>query len=126
MKRLFEIVLAALLPLGVTLAFAGTPAQAADEAEEPVHRFLNPQGIPGPVEVRGLAPRLDTIKGKTIYIAVCEAGPQTGPFLEQYLKDTYPDTHWVRIQHNGFGPTNPAEDGELLAKADAVIGGQSW
>ena len=132
MKRLFEIVLMALVSLGLMIAFsappevASAPAQAAGESEEPVYRFLNPQGIPGPVEVQGLAPRLDTIKGKTIYVVVCEAGPQTGPFLERYLKDKYPDTNWVRIQHNGFGPTDPAEDGDLLAKADAVIGGQSW
>ena len=130
MRKLFGIVLLICVITILTLAFvtsqerAGAAAQTA--GEEPVHRFLNPQGIPGPVEVQGLAPRLDTIKGKTIYVVVCEAGPQTGPFLEQYLKDNYPDTNWVRIQHNGFGPTNPTEDGDLLAKADAVIGGQSW
>lgn len=122
MKRLFEIVLMALVPLGLALVHA----PAAEETEEPVYRFLNPQGIPGPVEVQGLAPRLETIKGKTIYVVVCEAGPQTGPFLEKYLKDNYPDTNWIRIQHNGFGPADPAEDGDLLTRADAVIGGQSW
>ena len=132
MKRLFEIVLTAFVSLGLTLAFAAppetasAPAQSAEEPQAPVYRFLNPQGIPGPVEVQGLAPRLDTIKGKTIFVVVCEAGPQTGPFLERYLKKNYPDTNWIRIQHNGFGPTNPAEEGDLLAKADAVIGGQSW
>ena len=122
MKKLFEIVLMVLVLPGLTFA----PAQAAEETEEPVYRFLNPQGIPGPVEVQGLAPRLDTIEGKTIYVVVCEAGPQTGPFLERYLKDSYPDTNWIRIQHNGFGPTDPAAEGKLLAEADAVIGGQSW
>jgi hypothetical protein len=132
MRKLFEIVMMAVVLLGLTIAVAappetaGAPAQAATDPEEPVYRFLNPQGIPGPVEVQGLAPRLDTIKGKTIYVVVCEAGPQTGPFLEKYLKDNYPDTNWIRIQHNGFGPTNPAEEGDLLAKADALIGGQSW
>ena len=132
MKTLFEIVVSAFMSLGLTLALAappetaGAPAQAAGDPEGPVYRFLNPQGIPGPVEVQGLAPRLDTIEGKTIYIVVCEAGPQTGPFLEQYLKDKYPDTNWIRIQHNGFGPTDPVTEGKLLAEADAVIGGQSW
>jgi hypothetical protein len=116
----------------LTLAFTaprektGAIAQTAGGPGEPVYRFLNPQGIPGPVEVQGLAPRLDTIRGKTIYVEVCEAGPQTGPFLEQYLKSNYPDTNWIRIQHNGFGPTDPKTEGDLLAKADAVIGGQSW
>ena len=88
------------------------------------YNFLNPVGIPGPIDVQGLAPRLDTIEGKTIYVIVCEAGPQTGPFLYQYLVDNYPDTNWVHIQHNGFGPSTP--DPEVLENAEAVIGGQSW
>jgi hypothetical protein len=135
MKKLFAIFLMVFAVTWLTTGIAAPPEQAdaarsskrnAGEASEPVYRFLNPQGIPGPVEVQGLAPRLDTIKGKTIYVVVCEAGPQTGPFLENYLKKDYPDTNWIRIQHNGFGPTDPAEDGDLLKKADAVIGGQSW
>ena len=135
MKKPFAISLMVFAVMWLTSGFAAPPEQAgaaaspggvAEEAKEPVYRFLNPQGIPGPVEVQGLAPRLDTIKGKTIYVVVCEAGPQTGPFLEKYLKDKYPDTNWVRIQHNGFGPTDPATDGNLLKEADAVIGGQSW
>jgi hypothetical protein len=88
------------------------------------YKFLNPVGIPGPIEVQGLAPRLTTIVGKTIYVVVCEAGPQTGPFLYDYLVENYKTTNWVHIQHNGFGPTTP--DPEVLDYADALIGGQSW
>jgi hypothetical protein len=137
MRKLFAIVLMALVAIWLTAVYASPPekvseASPAEQAgvsgqpEEPVYRFLNPQGIPGPVEVQGLAPRLDTIAGKTVYVVVCEAGPQTGPFLYRYLKDKYPDTNWVHIQHNGFGPTDPSGDGNLLKEADAVIGGQSW
>ncbi len=134
MKRLFEVALMVLIAMCFTLVFAAPPQQAgkalpakkAVEPKEPVYQFLNPRGIPSPIKVQGLAPRLDTIKGKTIYVVVCEAGPQTGPFLYQYLKDKYPDTNWVRIQHNGFGPTDPATEGNLLKEANAVIGGQSW
>jgi hypothetical protein len=134
MKKLFEIALMVFVTMCLTLVFAAPPQKAgksssatqAGEAKEPIYEFLNPKGNPGPIDVRGLAPRLDTIKGKTIYVVVCEAGPQTGPFLYQYLKDHYPDTNWVRIQHNGFGPTDPATDGNLLKEAKAVIGGQSW
>ena len=134
MKKLFEIVLMALVTACLTFVFAAPPQKAgkpaaatqAGETKEPVYQFLNPKGNPGPIQVRGLAPRLDTIKGKTIYVVVCEAGPQTGPFLYQYLKDHYPDTNWVRVQHNGFGPADPATDGKVLKEAKAVIGGQSW
>jgi hypothetical protein len=134
MRKLFEIVLIAFVAVGLTLVFASppqkaekaSPAKQASVPKEPVYEFLNPKGIPGPIDVQGLAPRLDTIKGKTIYVVVCEAGPQTGPFLHQYLKDKYPDTNWVRVQHNGFGPSDPATDGNVLKEAKAVIGGQSW
>jgi hypothetical protein len=125
MKRLFEIFLVVFAAMWLTLVFAAPP-QKGDAPQEPVYQFLNPKGIPGPINVQGLAPRLDTIKGKTIYVVVCEAGPQTGPFLYQYLKDHYPDTNWVRVQHNGFGPADPAMDGNVLKEAKAVIGGQSW
>ena len=89
MKKLLEIALAAIaalwlasgLPVAAQKAGRGDAPKQARTSKEPVYRFLNPRGIPGPIEVRGLAPRLDTIKGKTIYVVVCEAGPQTGPFL---------------------------------------------
>lgn len=91
---------------------------------EKTYQFLNPAGIPGPIEVQGLVPRLDTIEGKTIIVHVNEAGPQTGPYLYQYLVENYPNTNWVHIQNNGFGPTRPEQ--EVLDNADALIGGQSW
>jgi hypothetical protein len=134
MKKLLEIVLMVLVTICLTLVFAAPPQQAgkaspakqAGVPKEPVYRFLNPKGIPGPINVQGLAPRLDTIKGKTIYVVACEAGPQTGPLLYQYLKGKYPDTNWVHIQHNGYGPTDPKAEGKMLKEANAVIGGQSW
>ena len=134
MRKLFEIVLMVLATVCLRFVFSAPPQQAgkaspakqAGVSKEPVYRFLNPKGIQGPINVQGLAPRLDTIKGKTIYVVACEAGPQTGPFLYQYLKDNYPDTTWVHIQHNGFGPTDPATEGKMLEEADALMGGQSW
>ena len=145
MKKLFEIVLIVLVALCLTFVFAAPPqankaspakqtqkpgeapqAKQTSVSKEPVYEFLNPKGIPGPIKVQALAPRLDTIKGKTIYVVACEAGPQTGPFLYNYLKAHYPDTNWVHVQHNGFGPTDPKTEGEMLQKAQALIGGQSW
>ena len=125
MKKLLGIVLLILIAVCLTLFLSG-PLQKAGAAEEPVYQFLNPKGIPGPIKVQGLAPRLDTIKGKTIYVVACEAGPQTGPLLYRYLEENYPDTNWVHIQHNGMGPANPKTEGDMLQKADGVTGGQSW
>ncbi len=138
MKKLFEIVLMVLVTLCLAIVFAApqadkavpakqpSPAKKAGASNEPVYQFLSPKGIPGPIKVQGLAPRLDTIKGKTIYVVACEAGPQTGPYLYEYLKKNYPDTNWVHVQHNGFGPTDPKTEGEMLQKAQGLIGGQSW
>jgi hypothetical protein len=106
------------------MTFSVVSAASPPVSAGKTYKFLNPAGIPGPIEVQGLAPRLDTIKGKTIYVHVCEAGPQTGPYLHKYLEDKYPDTKWVHIQNNGFGPTRPEQ--EVLDNADALIGGQSW
>jgi hypothetical protein len=131
MKKLFEIAAMVIIAVGLTFAFAAPPQKAgkaspAKKEGEPVYQFLNPKGIQGPIKVQQLAPRLDTIKGKTIYVVACEAGPQTGPYLYQYLKEHHPDTNWVHVQHNGFGPTDPKTEGEMLKKADGLIGGQSW
>lgn len=120
-RKLFFILVSSLL--AVLMTFSVVMAAPPKEVEK-TYKFLNPAGIPGPIEVQGLAPRLDTIEGKTIYVHVCEAGPQTGPYLYQYLVDNYPKTNWVHIQNNGFGPTRPEQ--EVLDNADALIGGQSW
>ena len=38
------------------------------------YKCLNPVGIQGPIEVKSLAPRLDTIEGKTIYVCINAGG----------------------------------------------------
>jgi len=127
-KKHFILLVSSLLAvlMAFSVVMAAPPEHAGKQVVEveKTYKFLNPKGIPGPIEVQGLAPRLDTIEGKTIYLHICEAGPQTGPFLYQYLVENYPNTNWVHIQNNGFGPTMPEQ--EVLDNADALIGGQSW
>lgn len=44
------------------------PAQAASKAADPIITVLNPLGTPPPLELKAMAPRLNTIEGKTLYI----------------------------------------------------------
>lgn len=84
------------------------------------------------LDVSALAPRLDSLNGKT----VCQLwdylfrGDEIFPMLEEALKARYPDVRFVR--YDEFGSTHGDEEREILANlparlealgADAVISG---
>ncbi len=101
-----------------------TPTPQIIEVEKE-YSCLNPQGEELPVEISGLAVRLDTLDGKNIYIIQGEADPIIIPALVEVLLEEYPDTNWVYYQpQSGFGPTTV--DAEVRDNADAVIRGISW
>ena len=58
---------------------------------------LNPLGTLPPIELHPLAPRLDTLEGKTIYIVDVKfpASEQFGEELVNILNEQYPKTNWV-------------------------------
>jgi len=92
---------------------------------EKEYRCLNPQGDQLPVEITALAPRLDTIVGKKIYVKQGEADPVIMPALAERLEKDYPDTEWVYYNpESSFGTNTPEAD--VLADADAVIRGIGW
>jgi hypothetical protein len=64
---------------------------------------LNPLGTLPPLKLYSMAPRLDTIDGKTIYIvdAKFPASEQFGEELVKILKETYPGTTWIYRQKKG-------------------------
>ena len=49
------------------------------------YKCLNPVGIQEPIEVKPLAPRLDTIQGKTIYVCINAGGDQDMRGIEFWL-----------------------------------------
>jgi hypothetical protein len=58
---------------------------------------LNPRGIQPPIRLIPMAPRLDSLDGKTIYI-VDTNYPLTEPFVQETQKVMaahYPKTNWV-------------------------------
>jgi hypothetical protein len=83
-------------------------------------------GTPPPIEMREMAPRLDTINGKTIYL-VNTGFPNSGPFMEvmrEWFRDNHPTVNVVVIgSGGGMSNISPAVRQELSEKADAVLFG---
>ena len=91
---------------------------------EKTYRCLNPTGDCIPVDIHPLAPRLDTLEGKTIYVNQGEADPVIMPALYKRLRREFPDTEWRLIETSEFGPNTPEK--AVLDEADAVIRGVCW
>jgi hypothetical protein len=88
------------------------------------YKCLNPLGIQDPVSLYPLAPPLDTIKGKTIYLCINAGGDQdiTIPLLKKLPAD-YPDTEWKVKRQFGFSAELTEEERK---GCDAVIAGVIW
>jgi hypothetical protein len=98
-------------------------AQSKSAAEKIT--VLNPLGTPPPIKLRPMAPRLDTLDGKTIYIV--DDGFVGGDNLlleiQDWFAEKYPKTTVVFKRKGGMA--FDAEDKDLWAeikqKANAVI-----
>lgn len=88
------------------------------------YKCLNPMGIQEPVDQYPLAPRLDKLDGKTIYLCINAGGDQdiTIPLLKK-LPAEYPKVNWKIKRQFGFR----AELNEEERKdCDGVIAGVIW
>ena len=88
------------------------------------YKCLNPVGIQDPVELLPLAPRLDTIDGKTIYVCINAGGDQdiTIPLLKQLPVD-YPNVNWQIKRQFGFSAELTEEE---MKTCDAMVAGVIW
>jgi len=86
-------------------------------------RCINPQGISQPVDTFPLAPRLDTLDGKTIHISITGEPDITLP-LEKKLRADYPNVNWT--QKKTYLPTPVYLTKEEIKTTDAVILAVSW
>ena len=116
-------ILSAVVFVCLLFGFFAVNAQAADE-KKPVITVYNPLGTPPPIKLKAMAPRLDTIRGKTIYI-VNDGYPGSGILLGELtavMKEKYPDTTFVyKDKPGGMGSEDPALWKEMEEKADAMI-----
>lgn len=88
-----------------------------------VYKCLNPVGSREPVETYPLAPRLDTLSGKTIHMSICGEADIWVP-LEKNLKMEYPDVNWTVKKRFHIVPLELTE--EERKTTDAVILGVCW
>jgi hypothetical protein len=88
-----------------------------------IHRCLSPVGIQSAIETFPLAPRLDTIQGRTIYLSVC-GEPDITLALEKRLKSSYPEVNWKTKRTYITDPV-PLSDEEIKT-CDGLIQGVAW
>ncbi len=91
--------------------------------KDKVYRCLNPVGIEVPVNTAPLAPRLDTLDGKTIYLSITGEPDITIP-LEKKLKFDYPNVNW-KIKKTYTIVPNQMSDEEMKT-ADGLIQAICW
>jgi hypothetical protein len=110
----------AFLCIGLVCGIAGAQAFAQGARIT----VLNPMGTPPPIQMRAMAPRLNTIEGKTIYL-VNTGFPNSDNFmavLKEWFAENHPKTNTV-ILNAGMENLQPAQWTEIGEKADAVIFG---
>ena len=113
--------LVAALCIGLVSGFAGSQAYAQG-ARITVY---NPMGTPPPIQMKAMAPRLNTLDGKTIYL-VNTGFPNSDNYmsvLQEWFKDNHPKTNTVIIRALGMGNISDAHRAEIKEKADAVLFG---
>lgn len=125
MKKCFSAAVIAVICLGVICCFSGISKQARAASSEEKITVLTPLGSPPNIKLKKMAPRLDTLEGKTIYIV--DDGFVGGDNLlyemEDWFKENYPNTKAIYKRKGGMGfeAEDPALWAEMKEKADAII-----
>lgn len=129
MKRHISAAVIAVLCLGLFCSFPAqsNQAQAQGKAVDQKITVLSPMGIPPAIELKPMAPRLDTLDGKTVYL-VNDGYLSTDILLgemQAWFKANMPNVNTVYKVKGGGGFTaeDPALWAEIKEKADAVVMG---
>jgi hypothetical protein len=126
MKLRGTVILFLCIGLTSCLGTTGSQVDVAPPAPEAKITVLNPMGTPPPIQAKQMAPRLDTLEGKTIYFV------NTGyigtdrlmDVMSDWFKANYPKTNVV-IKRSAGGMTRVDEAlwAEIGEKGDAAIVG---
>jgi hypothetical protein len=85
-------------------------------------QVLNPRGALPPIRLAPMAPRLDTLDGKTVYIISASFGEPLMPEMQKVLAETYPKTNWVLKNKPGsYFDDDPKLWAEIKEKGHAMI-----
>ena len=125
MKFCKTAVISLLAGLCFLLAGSFNPTKVqAGKGKEPILTVLNPLGTPPPIKLKAMAPRLNTLDGKTIYI-VNDGYPGSNILLGELasvITEKYPNTKFVyKDKPGGMGSEDPALWKEMEERADAMI-----
>jgi hypothetical protein len=125
MKWHLSVAVIMVLCLGLFCSFPALTDQAQAAPAEQKITVLNPLGTPPPITLKPMAPRLDTLDGKTIYIV--DDGFVGGANLLTQMVDWfaqhYPKTTvlFKRKGGGGFEAEDPQLWAEIKEKGNAVI-----
>jgi hypothetical protein len=130
MKRHISVGVIAVLCLGLFCSFhaSNNPAQAQGKAVEQKITVLSPRGKPPAVQLKPMAPRLNTLDGKTVYL-INDGYLGTDILLgemQAWFKANMPKVNvlYKPMKGGGFASEDPVLWAELKEKkADAVIMG---
>jgi hypothetical protein len=85
---------------------------------------LNPRGTPPPIPLIPMAPRLESLEGKTIYLVDVkyDGGAEFLKAVMEWFKQNIPSAGLeFREKAGGYHDADPALWAEIKEKADAVI-----
>jgi hypothetical protein len=115
------------VPIATQLAPVSTPTTTPTTTVvevEKKYNCLNPQGDFIPVQTVGLAPRLDTLDNKTIWVCQTEADPVIMPALWDRLQKEYTKTTWKRTITSSTSPLRLTAEEQKTAQG--LIVGNGW
>lgn len=85
---------------------------------------FNPLGQPPPIKLEPMAPRLDTLQGKTIYIVDVKF-PNSKVFADELvkaLKERFPETNWIyREKIKTYFDDDPDLWSEIKARGHGMV-----
>ena len=121
-KILVKLLIVALLATGLTLSAFVVPSLTKTVQGKPVYEVLSPLAEAEPVPLRGISPRVETLKGKVIGLA---ANTKPGADLmidvvEELLKKRFP-TGTFRRYEKRFGGVPRADFLRWARRVDVVI-----
>jgi hypothetical protein len=97
---------------------------SASTAEISKIAVLNPRGVAPPIRLVPMAPRLDSLDGKTIYIINIGFGDTFLPEMQKVLSERYPKTTWVFKRKAGsYFDDDPKLWTEIKEKGNGMIMG---
>ena len=109
------------LGLALTLGAAAIATNATAQNAEPLYTVMNPTGIAPPIERRAMAPRPESLDGKTIYLVdvTFNGGDLFLQEMEKWMAVNMPEVDAIyRIKKGAYS----ADDPELWREIQAADG----